>query len=279
MKKLFALFVVLLAGQTTTFAQAIYTPEELLQHFAETAKSYEIQAGGERLAFRSQPLMHWKNPERQQDQGAMYAWERNGRPLVLGSIFTYEYGGNVFCRHEMLSLADTPLTAKLDGSTVWSPNRVGLQWKPFDDTTTPADSAARRLFQMRTLARKFTGSLKVPNQQPSILVLLPQPLVRYESAKEDVIDGAVFSLAVGTDPEILLVIEARKSSDGTPKFFYSPARSHYHSLELQLDGAKVWDAPMVIALETTRAGQSPYCNEPFFVMTPNKPLPSPEQLR
>jgi hypothetical protein len=39
---------------------------------------------------------------------------------------------------------------------------------------------------------------------------LAQPLFRYESIDPDLVDGALFAFVTSTDPEALLVIEARK---------------------------------------------------------------------
>ncbi len=262
---------------STAFAQ--YTPEQLQRHFQSTAEAYEMMMGTQPLELRKQSLMNWRNPERQQDQGAMYVWERGGRPEVLGSIFTYEYNGKVFCRHEMLSLAASPIVSKLDSQTVWNPQTAALKWIDGGNDVVPAESSARRLIQMRSLSREFSATLSIPDKQPSKLTLIPQPLVRYQSESQGIIDGAVFSYAVGTDPEVLVVIEARKSSDGSPRFYFAPARSHYHAVTLERGGRVVWSAPMDIALEMTRAGQTPYSRQPFFVMTPKDSLPSPEALK
>jgi hypothetical protein len=47
------------------------------------------------------------------------------------------------------------------------------------------------------------------------LRLLPQPLFRYEPDREvpDLVDGALFAFVQGTDPQSLLILEARR--DGT----------------------------------------------------------------
>ena len=46
------------------------------------------------------------------------------------------------------------------------------------------------------------------------LRLLPQPLYRYESTLPEVVDGALFTFVTGTDPELMLVIEARRTAAG-----------------------------------------------------------------
>ena len=65
---------------------------------------------------------------------------------------------------------------------------------------------------MRDLAREFSGTTQDLEEHRWELRLLPQPLYRYESTDPDVLDGAVFAFvtSAGTDPEAILVLEARK---------------------------------------------------------------------
>ncbi len=269
----------LIAGNTLLAqSDAQYTQDELRRHFETTAKAYKIRSGNEVLTLNDRSLMNWKNPIRTQSQGALYVWEKNGRPYVLGSIFTFEYKG-VKCRHELISISPTPLTAELYADVVWSPNRPGLDWKNDDKSMVPAESPARRLFQMRTIARRFSGTLTGRDGNETQLTLKPQPLLRYQDAGEKVIDGAVFSLAMGTDPEILLVIEANQADNSTTSYRYAAARANFLSLKLELDGQEIWQAPEQMELQRTRAGEKPWSDEPFFPMTPLQPLPPPEELR
>ena len=256
-----------------------YTPEELQQHFQNVAQGYRIQAGRSTLTLRKRPLMHWQNSVRQQEQGAIFAWEKSGRPYVLASIFTYQLDDRIYCRHEVISLADKPLKAVFHSESVWSPQQPGLQWKPVDGVAAPTESAARRLTKMRSIARQFSGTLSIPDSQPNQLDLIPQPLIRYESPDENVIDGAIFSLAVATDPEIFLVIEARKAADGSLGWHYAASRSHYQALSQRRHGQLVWTAAPVAELASTKAGQLPWANDPYFIFTPSQPLPAPKDLR
>lgn len=257
-------------------ASGQYTPEELHKHFQNEAEGYDMNGG--KFELRQQPLMHWQNPARLQEQGTTYVWEQDGVPKVLVSIFTFEYNDFVSCRHEMLSLANTGFDCELHGQSVWKPQTSGLEWKALAGTL-PSESASRRLFQMRTLARGFLGVMHTQHQGDAKLTMLPQPILRYQSPKQQIVDGAIFSFAVATDPEILLVIETKEMSDGKSVFRYAAIRSNYHALELSKDGAKVWEKPLVIALETTRGLQQPWCNNPFYVFTPTEPLPAPGTIQ
>jgi hypothetical protein len=273
------LLVASVLAQAQDDSAVTYTADQLHRHFQNAADAYVIRSGKTRLKLRDQPLMHWQNTVRQQEQGALYLWAKQGRPQVLGSIFTYEFDGQVHCRHEMISLAETPLTAELDSTPVWSPKQAGVNWILCDTVAPPTESAARRMTQMRAIARQLSGTLKLAERNTANLTLIPQPLVRYQAPDAGVIDGAIFSMAVVTDPEIFLLVEAQKSDGGPAAWHFAAARSHFHQLELRRGGQIVWQAPDVAELANTRFGQFPWANRPYFIFFPPQPLPAPEELR
>src|SRR5207342_2373675 len=81
------------------------------------------------------------------------------------------------------------------------------------DAPVPGDTAAARKLQIGRLAEGFTGhTVDAARKEKFELRLLPTPLYRYPAAKSGVIDGALFALVseAGTDPEVLLLIEARE---------------------------------------------------------------------
>ncbi|QDV47789.1 hypothetical protein Enr13x_77010 [Stieleria neptunia] len=260
-------------------SSARYEASELKRHFQNQAEAYEMTADGQPLTLVEQPLMQWSNPVRSQEQGSLYVWTLADRPVILASIFSYQYNEQVFCRHEMQSISDQPISAVLDGVEVWSPRTPGLKRNTITDIPPASSSSARRMARMRSIARQFSGTLRIPGKQPTQLVLKPQPVLRYQSPEKGIIDGAIFSLAIATDPEIWLVIEALKIPSGEAVWSYAAVRSHYHQLELKRNETIVWSAPMVIALQSTRAAQEPFASEPYFTFHTSSPIPAPEMLR
>ncbi|WP_372896986.1 hypothetical protein [Stieleria sp.] len=260
-------------------SSAQYEAPELKRHFQNQAEAYKITADGRLLTLNEQPLMQWSNPVRSQEQGSLYVWMLADRPVVLASIFSYQYNEQVFCRHELQSVSDKRISAVLDGIEVWSPKTPGLKRIAITDVPTPSSSPARRLAHMRSIARQFSGTLRIPGKQPAQLVLKPQPVLRYLSPENGIVDGAIFSLAIATDPEIWLIVEAIENPSGEASWSYAAVRSHYHQLELQRNGTTVWSAPMVIALRDTRAAQQPFASEPYFTFHTRSPIPAPEMLR
>ena len=72
------------------------------------------------------------------------------------------------------------------------------------------------------------------------LRLLAQPVLRYADSTNPVLDGAVFVFAHGTNPEVLLLIEAIGDDAATAKWHYSFARSGSAEMHVELDGKQVW---------------------------------------
>ncbi len=145
--------------------------------------------------------------------------------------------------HELHSLSLAVLVVDREASEQWVPQAAGVELKPVEGAPAPADAAAQRLTQMRSLAREFTGRSLSDEGQAWELRLLPQPLYRYESTDPDVLDGALFTLvsSAGTDPEIILVLEARKAQSGR-QWVFGAARFSDMNLWLKHKGQEVWSS-------------------------------------
>lgn len=95
---------------------------------------------------------------------------------------------------------------------------------------------------MKALAREF--SARMIDQQDgkdvrSDLRLQSQPLIRYEPTNQATFDGALFSFALGTDPEVILLLEAR-TDKGKMAWHYAFARYHYIDLTAFHKDKEVW---------------------------------------
>ena len=100
---------------------------------------------------------------------------------------------------------------------------------------------------MRLLAREFRARIKAVNRGGDIdeeLRLLAQPVYRYKSEDPTVLDGAIFSFVRGTDPELLLLIEARKVDSGV---VWEYALAPMNSFEFQAfhRDREVWRKPQL----------------------------------
>lgn len=126
-----------------------------------------------------------------------------------------------------------------------------MEMKPNDQASVPSESIPARLRQMRGLAREFTARLVPPQRNPIPLRLLSSPLYRYpDNQSSELIDGAIFVFAQGTDPEVLLVIEAVNSSSGEPKWQFGCARMTIVPLEVSRQGETIWSTDSMWARQT-----------------------------
>jgi hypothetical protein len=231
-----------LAALMQTDAQA--DQPSALERFQQQAQGYEMRLADRRkspLELSKQPILHWNNPAANDEDGAVFVWLLDGRPEVIGTMFTLRRAstGETVLKHSLHSLSGGPLTADHQGQRVWAPSVRGVEFHAVADAPEPAESSRLRLIQMKALAKDFSGKIVRLNGKSSELRLLPQPLVRYEPKRPDVVDGAIFALAEGTDPQALVLIEARKA-DGAPRWEFAFARFHFVTLYGYHKQQEVW---------------------------------------
>jgi hypothetical protein len=116
--------------------------------------------------------------------------------------------------------------------------------EPRADPQPPAAAAAGRLNQMRAFAREFTASVATSTTDRQELRLLPQPVFRYGRADGAVADGAVFAYCKGTNPEVLLLVEAVPNG-GRLEWEHAFARMTSRGCEVRRGDKEVWSVPRV----------------------------------
>jgi hypothetical protein len=199
-----------------------------------------MEHGDSRLTMLDQPLLFYTNPVRTNDQhGAIFLWTESGRPAVIGSIWSAMNRQNLdsrFVTHEWHSLvADSNVSATRDGKRLWTPGESGVVWETLAGAPPPAIQRPARLLQMRSLARRFSVAIQVEGE--SDLRLMAQPLYRYSETTAGALDGAIFSFAMTTDPELLVLLEDREIA-GQPTWHVAFARFGNKAMTVK-DGDKI----------------------------------------
>ena len=225
-----------------------------VEYYTQQAEGYEFFLGKteRRLELQATPVLQYSNPVRPTDQhGAIYVWTLDGRPEVIGSIWSSEDAKDPLLRmvtHEFQSLSLDTIVSKhpqRSGSKgpipEWKTSTPGIELTALPDAGAPAKSAPARLSQMRKLAAQFSARITGSNiETESELRLLAKPLVRYASQSAKVIDGGLFAFVQATDPELLLLIELRETKDG-PRWHYAVARFTNRPLQLSRGERKLWE--------------------------------------
>lgn len=216
-------------------------PATLRELIDDSVKWYDVYGSADDAEpAEARVALRWANNSRGSEDGITILYVSAGRPVAAACV--YPWSGRL--EHDFESLSRGPIVAKKDGAIVWQPQKAGVSFAPIPAADEPEAKPAGRLRQMKDLAGRFQATMlgwKVDNTDREELRLLPKPLYRYEVKEGRVIDGAVFAFAMGTDPEVLLLLEAVEQG-GKATWQYACARRTSGMLEARLDENVVWEA-------------------------------------
>jgi hypothetical protein len=198
-------------------------------------------------------ILHYSNPiSSATAEGATFLWLDGKRPMAAVSV-SFRANGIYW---ELSSLSDTPLSLTRNEAHVWMPVVCSRKSERLTDAEKPADSAAKRLIQMRAIARKFVMQ-EFRREKWQDGRLLSQPLYRWDDNERGVLDGAVFGYAETNDPELLLQIEARREgASGEAGWYFSFAKMTSSPVTVSLDEKEIFRAEHY--WKNPRSSEDPY---------------------
>lgn len=166
--------------------------------------------------LHEEPIFKWSNPV-SGAEGAVFVWTSDGRPIALAKC--HLNSRNAYHVETLISITDNRPRMSEAGQVTWEPSQPGVKFETLDDLGAPAATEPLRLAQMRRAAREFRfvdnwGENATTEKSEWELRLMPAPLLRYSSASEKIIDGALFAFAQGTNPEALVLVEAVETANG-----------------------------------------------------------------
>ena len=250
------------ADQTATQSRDTEESEQTTRVVQAELPKWKMWTGSDRkreLKLEPKSVLRWTNPGTQRVYGDVFVWTLDGRPQAVMSLFKV-WDPPRGLHTEMQSLSLDEIAAERDGRVIWNPNKPGLAFKDVPDAPAPADTAVRRLQQMRSLARDFSADLvdfRVNDKgehQP--LRLLPAPLYRHQSTDPQVVDGALFAIVLGTDPEVFLLLEARPADEAV-HWQYALARMNTDTMLVKYKAQAVWRVERALSRESLR--------DPYFL--------------
>jgi hypothetical protein len=236
----------LLAGQAPTLAPADPASEATgrLAIMQRSLMSFTIQPTENRvpaLRLQPEPIFRFTNPVGTSKDGAIFLWlGESDRPEVAVQVFVRRTDQQWV--QEFTSLSPGPLLGQARDGSAWNPEQGGVELKSIPGAPKPADTPEQRLRQMRLLSQDFVAEDYFRNESWHRLRLLAKPLARYGKPGSNLIDGALFSFVLGTDPEVYLMLEARTGNSG-PEWQYGCAPMSIYALKAAYKDQGVWSAP------------------------------------
>lgn len=221
------------------------TVEAWLKVSLEHAQDYNIHplnSLDREFTMLPQAVFRHSQPVRGDDIGAVYLWvDREKRPAVIGTIFAFTVQDDLRdVAHEMHSLADQPIQARWRNRSRWKSPVAGLNWQEVPKGPPVDQTAIGRQRQAREIMRRFQAESTDHQGGRWELRLLPKPLYQFDVEQPAaVLGGSLGAFCQGTDPELILAIEARKVQDEF-RWHYAPATFSDYALKLKLDDQQVW---------------------------------------
>ena len=223
---------------------------ELYLADASSYAVYRDPGRREKAELRREPAYVWTNPTRNRGQdGHVFVWTYRGVPR--SSARSSPRRPSAPARSSTSCTRCRPRSWSSTGPALrGGPRSSRVVLKPIPGAPSPARSAPQRLAQMRALIREFSASAVDIKGERWELRVLAQPLYRYESTDPDVLDGALFTLVstAGTDPELIVVLEARKAPGEPPSatsWQFAAARFSDMALTVRHKDRVVYTAPVI----------------------------------
>ena len=222
------------------------------EFYLKVANRVKVRVGELGDASPSQePFFYWANPVREgRTAGDFFIWFADDQPVLVGTIFSYDWPvsdlSNRAVSVELHGLSEHSLEVNYAPQFQWKAPANAVQSRRLANTPPPRDKRVQRLVEMRRIAKRVEASTQLHGQRHA-LRLLPTPLYRFDRPEvladdEQVLDGAVFALVTGTDPELLVVIQALRVEGGQFAWFLTTAGFTNLPLTVRLDGKVVSEA-------------------------------------
>jgi len=184
------------------------------------------------------PLLRTNDPTRGELDGALWLWLDGQRPIAA---LTMTYYASRKWNYENVTLIDEALSLRGRPSWSWEPEAQPRTWIALDDPV-PEPPRARQL-AMRAIPRQFDVT-EVRRGETFPLRLVGQPIYSYADKDAGVLDAALFVVSNGTNPEVIVQIEARAGGD-KHRWYVSFARLTAAEATVMSGEKELWKVPPI----------------------------------
>jgi hypothetical protein len=187
-------------------------------------------------------LLNWSDSARHPNlivPGTTWLWHHQGRPHFIGEIYGHV---DSVGQWSLFACTLSPDQVRIDDGALKTPLRRSY-YEPKEIAGSPAvaKTKSERTFQMRQLVERFDAHQFWDDRFE--LRLLPKAIHRYEDVDAGIIDGALYAMVHGTNPEVLLLIEAHGMNDPSARWKVGFGSLAGARCVVRLDGKEFWTCP------------------------------------
>ena len=204
--------------------------------------------GRRRLDRLAEPLYRYDDPARRYSDGTVWAWGPSGRPSALLTLSMQPSPARLPVGRRADVTCARPDRCHLPGRCHVAAKRAGVVMRKFPDAPVPEQNASKRLMQMKDLVRQIKAHEFLEPRNESTrrryeLRALPKPVHRDSDEASGLIDGAIFILAYGVNPELALLLDARREGSSGKAWSYGLGRIAIAEAHLNFKGEGIWSHP------------------------------------
>jgi hypothetical protein len=216
------------------------------------AAGIEVTVGerATRAKLHPDPLMKYTDAPRQIEMATLWVWQEDGRPVALGKVEAYGRKEGTKWLYCFASASTELVEGKWPDGRSFRASTAGIEWAALKGPV-PQETAAGRLRQMKELFQRFTATTRDDALKTSDeLRPLARPLHEYSAPKKGVVQGVVCGFAAnGTNPDVIVVLEAAAAADGTKSWRYGVIGMTAGGISVKLDKDEVFARPYVNTLK------------------------------
>ena len=248
------------AAPVTESEEAKRSREELQVSLEQVAPMRLRHTGTEAEIERVEhPVLRYSAPLWGGHHGTLWVWGKRGRPVAVLEMSLVQKDGLWY--RSFHSTTDAPLKLDLPNGKSWTPKSSNVNFQPLPNAAPPAETPAARLRQMKAFAQKFSAhqlwTWREGDGSRHELRMLTTPVHRYEDREQQLIDGALFIIAQGTNPEATLFLEAIQPANGAkPTWQFGIGRSSFAEHIVNYEDKEVYHDPPVNYAEIFNSSNS-----------------------
>lgn len=196
---------------------------------------------GKKSGFHSTPLLRFSDPVRNVSDATLWRIGEKGRPPAI--MVTEVYQGR-HIQFEFIAVDRHPKSVAVD-DWAWEPKETEFKWIEIPGNAEVSQEQRIRRRRLTFLTRSFDASETMLDGQVILLRLMPQPILRYDDPERGIAEGAVYCFSHGTNPEILMLVEAQAEPDVPNEYRWMAgfARMGAADLNVEYAGADFWSIP------------------------------------
>ena len=203
--------------------------------------------GARSAQWVEQPVLRYTDELRNIHDSMIWVWSDGGRPVAVQKLEHADHLPNTplwcWC---FTSLTEARVRVKWPDAPSPFTSSMPVEFSALADAPQPGPDKTAWQRQFRAIARQFSGAAYAADNASRIdaLRLMPKPIMEYEAQEQGVLVGAVFAMATGTNPNVLVTIELRESADRGRTWYYAVGRMSANGLTLKYRDRELWSGPL-----------------------------------